>query len=569
MVRNSADHGLENPAERRAAGKSETGSVLLSARHEGGRIVIEVSDDGRGLSIDKIKAKAVANGLTTQAESDAMSDLQAAQFIFHAGLSTAEKVTSVSGRGVGMDVVRTNIEKIGGTIEVKSQRGRGSSFTIKIPLTLAIVSSLIVECSGERFAIPQICVVELVRSSQSSGNTVEYIVDTPVLRLRDRLLPLVSLHQLLKLDPDKKSTSEDHYIVVTQVEQATFGILVDRVFDAEEIVVKPVAPVLRDIAMFSGNTILGDGSVVMILDPNGLAACIGDAGRPESDNSTMETTETAAASDRVAMLVFRAGSGARKAVPLALVARLEEVEIDKIERSDGKPVVQYRGQLMPLITVDENQTLKESGRQSVIVFSDKDYTIGLVVDEIVDIVEDKLEVELAARRSGRLLGTAVIAGESTDIVDVGYFIGQAINDLFVATATTATGTATTERRILLVDDSAFFRNVLTPLLTAAGYVVTTAESGSDALNLCEAGREFDLILSDIEMPGMNGFQFAETVRKNERWQNTPLVALSSHTKSADIDRGRQAGFVDYVAKYDREALLEALRETFENMGDAA
>ncbi|MFO0997613.1 MAG: chemotaxis protein CheW [Alphaproteobacteria bacterium] len=567
MVRNSADHGLENPTDRRAAGKSDTGKIVLAARHEGGHIIIEVTDDGRGLNIDKIKAKAVANGLTTQAEADTMSDQQAAQFIFHAGLSTAEKVTSVSGRGVGMDVVRTNIEKIGGTIEVKSQRGRGSSFVIKIPLTLAIVSSLIVECSGERFAIPQICVVELVRTSKTSDNTVEYIVDTPVLRLRDRLLPLVSLHQLLKLDPEKKASGDEHFIVVTQVGNATFGILVDRVFDTEEIVVKPVAPVLRDISMFSGNTILGDGSVVMILDPNGLAACVGEAGRSETDSAAAETAETTATSDRVALLVFRAGTGARKAVPLSLVARLEEIELEKIEQSDGKPVVQYRGQLMPLIPVDDSQALKESGRQPVIVFADKEHSIGLVVDEIVDIVEDKLEVELAARRAGRL-GTAVIAGESTDIVDVGYFVGQAIHDLFVEAATPA-GAATNGRRILLVDDSSFFRNVLTPLLTAAGYVVTAAESGSEALNLCESGRDFDLILSDIEMPGMNGFQFAETVRKNDRWQNTPLVALSGHTKSTDIDRGRQAGFVDYVAKYDREALLTTLRETFESMGDAA
>ncbi|MGE5476594.1 MAG: chemotaxis protein CheA, partial [Bacteroidales bacterium] len=253
MVRNSADHGLEGPEERKKAGKPEVGKVVLNAFHEGGHIIIEISDDGRGLNLDKIKQKAIASGIATESELESLTPQQIYQFIFKAGFSTAEKVTSVSGRGVGMDVVRTNIEKIGGTVELKSAPGKGSTFIIKIPLTLAIVSALIVECAAERFAIPQISVLELVRTTANSEHGIEMINNAPVLRLRDRLLPLVSLKRLLRLN-DEQGTQET-FIVVTQVGTYTFGIIVDRVFDTEEIVVKPVAPILRHISMFSGNTI--------------------------------------------------------------------------------------------------------------------------------------------------------------------------------------------------------------------------------------------------------------------------------------------------------------------------
>ena len=266
MVRNAADHGIEAPLARAAAGKSETGKVVLKAYHEGGHIVIEITDDGRGIAVEKIKDKALADGLVSESDLASYSDQQALQLIFKAGLSTAEKVTSVSGRGVGMDVVRTNVEKIGGTIELQSEAGAGSKVIVKIPLTLAIVSALIVECRGERFAIPQLGVVELVRASANSGHAVERINDVPVLRLRDRLLPLVHLDRILNMNHADEEAGTDAFFVVTQVGTNYLGIIVDQVFDTEEIVVKPVAPMLREVGKFAGNTILGDGSVVMILD---------------------------------------------------------------------------------------------------------------------------------------------------------------------------------------------------------------------------------------------------------------------------------------------------------------
>ncbi|BAI76131.1 two-component hybrid sensor and regulator, chemotaxis family, sensor kinase (plasmid) [Azospirillum sp. B510] len=569
MVRNSADHGLEIPAERVKAGKTETGRITLNAYHEGGHIIIEIQDDGKGLAIDRIKQKAIQNGMASEIELASMTDQQIIQFIMKPGFSTAAKVTNVSGRGVGMDVVKTNIEKIGGTIEIKSAQGKGSTFIIKIPLTLAIVSALIVECAGERFAIPQISVVELVRAASDSEHTIERLKGTPVLRLRNRLLPLVSLQQLLRLDDseDAKKPADETFIVVTQVGTYTFGIMVDRVFDTEEIVVKPVAPILRHIEMFSGNTILGDGSVIMILDPNGIASATGEMAMGEAAGKETTAVQTQRQEDKMALLLFRAGEGAPKAVPLSLVARLEDVDLASVELSNGLPVVQYRGKLMPLVPIDPNFMLGREGRQPVLVFADGDRSMGLIVDEIVDIVEEKLNVQLAAERPG-LMGSAIIAGKATEVIDAGFFLTQAYKDWF--------GSSTQEgfeeeklQRVLLVDDSPFFRNLLTPLLSVAGYDVTAVENASDALALCEAGEDFDVIVSDIEMPGMSGFDFAEAVRHGSRWQGVPMVALSSHASARDLDRGRIAGFNDYVAKFDRDALLFALQQTLTEQKGAA
>ena len=572
MVRNSADHGIELPAERVRAGKPETGTITLNAYHEGGHIIIEISDDGRGLDTERIKRKAAMMGLASEADLAAMSEQQVHQYIFKPGFSTATTVTSVSGRGVGMDVVRTNMEKIGGTVEMKSHHGQGSIFIIKIPLTLAIVSALIVECGSERFAIPQLSVVELVRAAVKADTSIEWLNNAPVLRLRDRLLPLVSLHELLKLGRRPDHPTET-FIVVTQVGTLTFGIIVDRVYDTEEIVVKPVAPILRDISIFSGNTILGDGSVIMILDPNGIATTAGEVTVGSGARTAHAPARATQRDDQTSLLLFRAGSGTPKAVQLSLIARLEEIDLAKIERSNDRPVVQYRGKLMPIVTLDPSHELPKEGRRPILVFAEREHVMGLVVDEIVDIVEEALHVELTADRPG-LLGSALVAGKATDIIDAGFYLTQVYSDWFGGRdegeyvderQSTASGG---NKRLLLIDDSPFFRKMLSPLLSAAGYQVTTAESGDHALRLCEAGEDFDVIVSDIEMPGMNGFEFATVVKNDSRWQSTPLVALSSHATQKDIARGRAAGFRDYVAKFDRDGLLTTLSEAISDRGAA-
>src|SRR5499426_169691 len=492
-----------------------------------------------------------------------MTEAQIHKFIFAPGFSTATAVTSVSGRGVGMDVVKTNIDQIGGTVDVKSVFGEGSCFTIKIPLTLAIVSALIVESAGDRFAIPQLSVIELVRAQSNSDNRIERIKDTPVLRLRNKLLPLIHLKKLLGTDAGSPTDAEAGFIVVTQVGNQTFGIVVDGVFHTEEIVVKPMSTKLRHIAMFSGNTILGDGSVIMIIDPNGIAQAIGTLDSEEAEDEA--EARSAAADKMVSMLVFRAGSPELKAVPLSLVTRLEEIDCKKIEFSNGRHLVQYRGQLMPLVCVNSEVGVRTEGAQPLLVFSDAGRSMGLVVDEIVDIVEDKLDIQVASEVPG-ILGSAVIKGHATEIIDVSHFLPLAFEDWF---RRNEMRNEALTRTLLFVDDSAFFRNMLGPVLRAAGYDVTAVGGAEDALALIKKGHRFDMIVSDIEMPGMNGFDLAEAVRGDPRSAGIPIIALSSITSPAAVERGRQAGFHDFVAKFDRQGLIAALKDSTIEFNQAA
>ncbi|GAA3840638.1 hybrid sensor histidine kinase/response regulator [[Pseudomonas] carboxydohydrogena] len=556
MVRNSADHGLESTAARLAAGKPEVGTIRVSAYHEGGHIIICIADNGQGLNTERIKQKAVQNGLVTEADLEKMSEAQIHKFIFAAGFSTAAAVTSVSGRGVGMDVVRNNIDQIGGTIDVKSVPGEGSSFTIKIPLTLAIVSALIVESAGERFAIPQIAVVELVRARANSDHRIERIKDTPVLRLRNKLLPLLHLRKLLNITDGQEIDPENGFIVVMQVGSQTFGIVVDGVFHTEEIVVKPMSTKLRHINMFSGNTILGDGAVIMIIDPNGISQSVGNSMSAQSEMMDDNAASRVAGSEQLtSLLVFHAGNTQPKAVPLALVTRLEEIAAEKIELSNGRHMVQYRDHLMPLVSM-AGVTVRTEGVQPILVFVDDGRSMGLVVDEIVDIVEESLNIEVASAQEG-LLGSAVIKGQATEVIDVGHFLPMAFADWFTRKDMQRSSLT---QEVLLVDDSAFFRNMLAPVLKAAGYSVQTATNASEGLNILRAGKQFNVILTDIEMPDMNGFEFAEAIRADQRNNETPIIALSSLVSPAAIERGRQVGFHDYVAKFDRPGLIAALKE---------
>ncbi|MCU0886556.1 MAG: chemotaxis protein CheW [Rubritepida sp.] len=555
MVRNSGDHGLETPEQRRAAGKSETGRIMLNAFHEGGHIVLEIGDDGRGLNTERIKQKALAQGLATEAELAGMSEREIHRFIFRAGFSTAQAVTAVSGRGVGMDVVKTNIERIGGTVDLRSKEGHGTTFSIKIPLTLAIAAALIVEAGGERFAIPQNGVLELVRVGEGEGPKVERIKDAPVLRLRDRLLPLVSLRQVLRLG-EAQADAAQGFVVVTQVGAQLFGIVVDRVFDTEEIVVKPVAPILRHITMFSGNTILGDGSVIMILDPNGIARGVGLGAEAAGEGAAagQPTGGAGRGMERTSLLLFRSGEGAPKAVPLGLVARIERLPAERIEQAGDSLVVQYRGHLMPLVPLAGFHSAPADGEQAVLVFGDGDRALGLLVDEILDVVEAPLQIDGAGLRPG-FLGSCVVAEKVTEILDTAFWLERGKADWFGGREREAV-----RPRVLVVEDSAFFRNLVVPAVTAAGYDVTTVVNGREALGLRDAGEMFDAIVSDIEMPEMDGVSLALAVREGGSWARLPMIALSSRSTPADVTRGREAGFSDYIGKFDREALLASLQE---------
>lgn len=599
MVRNSADHGVESPEDRAAAGKPEVGTIVLNAYHEGGHIIMEIKDDGKGLNTARIREKALENGLASAEEMDSMSDKQINQFIFAAGFSTAAEVTAVSGRGVGMDVVRTNIEKIGGTIDLDSEEGKGTTVSIKIPLTLAIVSALIVASKGEKFAIPQLAVQELVMGSSGGENKIEMIKGAPVYRLRDHLLPLIYLDDLLSLKDssvvkervtkiseaveqndveasgeevgvpavvESEVANDNQYIVVTKVGAYSFGIVVDRVYDTEEIVVKPVASILKNIELFSGNTILGDGTVIMILDPGGIARQSGEITMSDTVEKKVEIIKNKGL-EKTSLILFEGSDGAPKAVPLQLVSRLEDVDVSKIEYSNDKMMIQYRDSLMPLVKFDDQLELNEGKTQPTLVFTDGRRTMGLMVKNIVDILEDYINVQINSDNEA-CLGSAIIDGQATDVISVGYHLSRAYADWFadhgIEDFSDDAENMDMQKQVLIVDDSPFFRNMLAPILGVAGYNVTTADHPLEAIDYLEKGYVFDIIVSDIEMPEMNGYQFAEKVQENPKWSKIPMVALTSHTTDKDVARGKSVGFQEYIAKFDRETLLNALSDTLRN-----
>jgi len=424
IVRNSIDHGVETPERRAAAGKDRGGRILMRAFHEGGQVNIEISDDGGGIDVERVRAKIVEKGLLPPEAAARLSERECVQHIFAPGFSTAAQVTNVSGRGVGMDVVKTNIEKIGGAVDISSERGRGTTFRIKIPLTLAIIPALLVSCGGDRYAIPQVSLLELVRVEQENlAASIETIGGVPLYRLRGNLLPLVDLGAELgvarpKLGRDGSDSAAN--IVVLQADGATFGMLVDEINDTEEIVVKPLGKQLKGLCCYAGATIMGDGKVALILDVAGVAVRGGVAGAKAAARGKQAESEDAAEAEKHALLLFRVGEDRRVGIPLSAVARLEEFPRSALEQGAGRRVVQYRGEILPLCSVAEAlgacETQGQDGPLQVVVYSNKGRSLGLVVERILDIVAEAYTKRPA--KGGALEGVAVIQGKVTDILDV-------------------------------------------------------------------------------------------------------------------------------------------------------
>lgn len=555
MVRNSCDHGIEKPEERFEAGKPETGVIKLSSYHEGGHIIIKVEDDGRGINLEKIKKKLLENNILTQYALDTMNPKSIMQFIFHPGFSTAETVTNVSGRGVGMDVVRTNIEKMGGTVELLSEQGKGSQFLIKIPLTLAIISVLIVETHNQKFAFPQLNVQEVLIISEEAEYAIETLEKSQMLRLRGQLLPLVSLPKILGL-PHEQSPGDTLQVVVCKTGAQEFGLIVDRVHGTEEIVVKPVTYLMKDLPLFSGNTILGDGSVIMILDPGGivkeaLSSAVHE-GMGVEHNTNYATEEPS-----VGFLIFHDMYGTTKAIPLELVSRIEKVEVKKIEPSSDGLVMQYRDELMRIFPFDPAFTLPTEGEVNVVVFVHNDCCIGVIVHEIVDITYESYDIKLGSEQS-QYIGSMVIHGISTDIVDVSAMLEQYMPS---KQKNSLASSATSEKpyKILIVEDNPLFRNLTEQLLTSYGYEVFKTEHGAEAMQIIEQQPSlFDLIITDIDMPVMNGFEFLKQYRACFPFKKTPIIAYTGFLENILPHHLENNGFDACISKSDRSGLLNAI-----------
>ncbi|MBL8229974.1 MAG: chemotaxis protein CheW [Bryobacterales bacterium] len=552
LVRNSCDHGLETPAERQNAGKAPQGKLLLRAFHEGGQVNIEITDDGRGIDTERVKQKAVQKGLIRREQAERMSEREALHLIFQPGFSTAEQVTNISGRGVGMDVVKTNIEKIGGTVDLVSRGGHGTTVKIKIPLTLAIIPGLVVMSGGERFVIPQVSLLELVRLEGEAGRRlIERIHGMPVYRRRGNLLPIVYLNEALRMSPETNAGSADVLnIVILQAEDKQFGLVVDGIHDTQEIVVKPLGKQLKGLSWYAGATIMGDGKVALILDVLGLGLKSGvlselrDSGRSDAHQGDAE-------SERQTLLLFRSGRYERLAVPLSLVARLEEFPRGKIEHASGKMVVQYRGQILPLLPL--NSCLGGYGSDladnvdpvPVIVFADGEQRIGILVDEIVDIVEDAVVARQQSAQHG-LLGSAVVGQRVTDFLDLHAVISS---DNVWANKKKAGQRAL---HVLVAESSQFARGLVRHSLEMAGHKVIEAGTVSEALDRIQRF-PVDVAAVSLDLAGGGGVAFAEQARR--QIASAKIVALASgHDTTAP---GGDA-FDELLEKFDREGMLRSI-----------
>ncbi len=608
MVRNSADHGLEEPQERLDAGKARKGKIILKAYHAGGHVVIEISDNGRGLNKERIKEKILTNALVTPEQLDSFSDTQIYNFIFAAGFSTAAKVTNVSGRGVGMDVVKSNIEKIGGSVEVTSTPGEGSLFTVKIPLTLAIVSALIIRSGAQRFAIPQVSITELVQASEESEHTVEYVNSHPVLRLRNQLLPLVILSDVLGISepknprpapeskeiesvneqeqeirqnkgenkpidsgPSPENIGDDQFIIVAQVGSGQFGIIVDEVYDTEEIVVKPVSPLLRSAKLFAGNTILGDGSVVMILDPKSISDKVGEMHANSQELLQNEKKIDSPDERRMRFLLFKAGDNTPKAVPLALIVRLEEINANDIEISNGSHVLQYRDRLMPLISVQGFLEFEPGVQKSVLVFQQGREYVGLVVDEIIDVVEDKLDIKMNTSTGGSY-GSMVIAKHTTDLLDIDYFIQQICPNWHSMLDDEMTGrsqqNSNHDMTVCFIDHCTLYRNLIAPLLELQNIRSLTFEEGSSALAyLEEHAMKVDAFILDKDSLGEEPEEFFKAYKK--AFSHVPCFIVGAQFKAEDEVLFSKYECIACLAKNDRDSIITTIRDYLEQARSVA
>ena len=435
LLRNAVDHGVETPEQRMAAGKPPVGCLTLSASHEGGLVHLGMSDDGAGIDVQRVRQVAVQRGLLTADQAARMPDADAMMLIFMPGFSTAERVTSLSGRGVGMDVVRSQVERIGGTVEVHSRPGQGTTFTLKIPLTLAIIPALLVTCRGDRYALPQASLREVVFLEPAQARRdITRIQGACVLRLRGELLPLVVLAAELGVGPAMPDLDEGATVVVLQAGERTFGLWVDAIHDTEEIVVKPLWKHLKGLACYAGATVLGDGRVALILDAMGLGRRAGMVTEAQAQVIIPEAAAEAPAPEepRERVLLCRNGAEGRVAIPLSRVARLEELPASDIERlSGGMEMARYHGQLLPLVRVASVLEARPGATErlaqhiqvalgeslSVVVTQHADTRVGLVVDAILDVAEVELALQWETRRPG-VLGSMVVQARATEFLDV-------------------------------------------------------------------------------------------------------------------------------------------------------
>jgi len=552
IIRNSCDHGIETPDVRSGAGKGAEGTLHLEAAQESGFIIITIKDDGGGIDAERVKAKAVNMGVITQDQAASMSHKAGLQLIFNAGLSTAEKVSNFSGRGVGMDVVRTEIEKVGGTIDLSSEVGQGTVLKIRIPLTLAIITAMIVGCGEHRFAIPQMNVQELLSAHHDSEHW-RTIAGQSFFRLRGQLLPVMKLDETLRIA--QPGSDQQRSIVVVNIGDRQMGVAVDTIYGSEEIVVKPLGIHFQHLDIYGGCSILGDGRIVPILECNGLGRLMHLSQEAEAAQGMLGGKE-ATENQRLQHIIVFIHNEQRYAIPMVLVERLECFDPGQIESSGGREILQYRDKLIPVLrwgAVIDRPSSVEQDKLFCLILSDDCKRLCLQVDEIDEIMEIPMDIRMDSSHPF-FLGTAVIHDKATEVVDVSEIIHLADPDWF-SSQTSRQGNEQ-RKRILFVEDSAFFRNLIIPMLEALHYDILSANDGLEACAILEQSVP-DLVLTDIEMPNMDGYELAAWIRGRAELRDVPVVALTSKPPDEN-DTEHRANFNDILVKFDRNHLIEHL-----------
>ncbi len=623
LIRNSVDHGIEPPDVRVKQGKDPKGLIVLKAYHAAGQVVIEISDDGKGIDGNRLAEIAIKKGLITVEQAKAMSDKERTNLILMPGFSTAEKVTDVSGRGVGMDVVKTNLDQLGGSLDIESEVGKGTTISIKLPLTLAIIPCQIVMTGGERYAIPQVNLEELLRIPAAKvKERVERVGDAEVVRLRGNLLPLIRLSDVLGIErtyfdvvseetrkdkrrniADRRSKSSPLFrdadagkvdteamdeqeqagrsggerrqspssalnIVVVSTGAMKYGLIVDRLHDSEEIVIKPLGRHLQQCRGYAGATIMGDGRIALILDVSNLARMAGLTSLDGSDraNELAEAAKEAITKtrDKQALLIFSSAPGEQFGVPLNQVERVEKIKQADIEDVGGRRVIQYRGGSLPLVSIDEVAAVQPLADQEdllVIVFHLAGKDIGLLAIGPIDAMEIAAEIDDITLKQPGIMGSAIINGHTTMLIDI-FEIVQTVNpDWFVDHPLAMLADEEAEVLILVVEDSNFFRNQVKGYMEEAGYSVLEAEDGVEALRVLEEHvDEITMVLTDIEMPNMDGFELTEKIKADPRYQHLPVIALTTLAAEEDVARGKAVGVDEYHIKLDKERLMASVHK---------
>ena len=572
LIRNSLDHGFEAPLAREAVGKPRAGRLDVRAFHEGGQVNIEIQDDGRGIDPARIKAKAVEKGIITPEQAARLDDREAVLLVFAPGFSTAESVSDISGRGVGMDVVRTNIESLGGSIEIDSQVGLGTRTRLKLPLTLAIIPSLLVRACGRRFAVPQVSLDELVRLRHGRDDQrIEQVQGAEVMRLRGHLLPLVRLSALLGIEAPAAGGRATSYVAVLKTGENRYGLIVDEVLDSEEIVVKQLPGSLKDARCYAGATIMGDGSVAMILDVLGIAEIAG--------LRFTETSQAAQADDRTdsyldrtesqTLLLFRnAPDGERFALNLALISRIEKVAARDLQRVGGKEYLRFQDGSLRLLRLHEylpvQPPVDEAEELYVIIPKLVKHPLGIIARECDDVVSARVEVDRDNVRGTGILGSGMINGDLTVFLDIYGLFEAAEPDIYRQEERRAARVE--QARILLAEDTSFFRAVEKKYIEAMGATVTAVKDGREAWRLLnESPEAFDLVVTDIEMPRMDGLELTRQIRASSRHAGIPVVALTSLGSVENREAGIAAGVNAYEVKLDKDRLAATIRQVLEEV----